>query len=252
MISNTARSRSSESRTSRSITFACVVTSSAVVGSSAIQESRDSHASAIAIITRWRIPPENSCGYWGETVGRRGDADLGQGADRPLAGLGARDGVVLPDRFDELELDRLHRVEGAERILEDHSSFPPRTLRRTSSSAPASSRLPGRIEPPPTRPGASEQAEVAEGERRLPGARLADDRDAVTPPDLERRAIDGSNDAAVNRVLDEQVVDREDRGLVEFPQGRRFRPHLHYVAASVASELPTAGSAVTSTTRAPR
>ena len=39
-----------------------MVTSSAVVGSSAIS-SAGSQASAIAIITRWRIPPDNSCGY---------------------------------------------------------------------------------------------------------------------------------------------------------------------------------------------
>ena len=40
---------------------ACVVTSSAVVGSSAIKMS-GSQSSAMAIITRWRMPPENSCG----------------------------------------------------------------------------------------------------------------------------------------------------------------------------------------------
>ena len=41
---------------------AWVVTSSAVVGSSAISTS-GSPLSAIAIMTRCRIPPENSCGY---------------------------------------------------------------------------------------------------------------------------------------------------------------------------------------------
>ena len=40
---------------------ACTVTSSAVVGSSAIRSS-GSAASAIAIATRWRMPPENWCG----------------------------------------------------------------------------------------------------------------------------------------------------------------------------------------------
>ena len=39
-----------------------MVTSSAVVGSSAIR-SFGRQASAIAIITRWRSPPESSCGY---------------------------------------------------------------------------------------------------------------------------------------------------------------------------------------------
>ncbi len=42
---------------------AWMVTSSAVVGSSAMM-SLGLHESAIAIITRWRMPPENWCGYW--------------------------------------------------------------------------------------------------------------------------------------------------------------------------------------------
>ena len=41
---------------------ACTVTSSAVVGSSAISTS-GLLASAMAIITRWRWPPESWCGY---------------------------------------------------------------------------------------------------------------------------------------------------------------------------------------------
>ena len=40
---------------------ACTVTSSAVVGSSAISRS-GSLASAMAIMTRWRWPPESWCG----------------------------------------------------------------------------------------------------------------------------------------------------------------------------------------------
>ncbi len=41
---------------------ACTVTSSAVVGSSA-NRTFGPQAKAMAIITRWRIPPESSCGY---------------------------------------------------------------------------------------------------------------------------------------------------------------------------------------------
>ena len=40
---------------------AWIVTSSAVVGSSAIRTC-GSTESPIAIIARWRMPPENSCG----------------------------------------------------------------------------------------------------------------------------------------------------------------------------------------------
>ena len=39
-----------------------MVTSSAVVGSSAMI-SEGPHISAMAIITRWRSPPESWCGY---------------------------------------------------------------------------------------------------------------------------------------------------------------------------------------------
>ena len=41
----------------------CTVTSSALVGSSAITSS-GSRATAMAMSTRWRMPPESSCGYW--------------------------------------------------------------------------------------------------------------------------------------------------------------------------------------------
>ena len=44
-----------------SSTCACTVTSSAVVGSSAMM-SLGVSAQAMAIITRWRMPPDNSCG----------------------------------------------------------------------------------------------------------------------------------------------------------------------------------------------
>ena len=46
---------------SRSRICACTVTSSAVVGSSAMT-SGGLQASAIAIITRWRMPPDSWCG----------------------------------------------------------------------------------------------------------------------------------------------------------------------------------------------
>ena len=57
-VPNSARS----SRISLRI-CACTVTSSAVVGSSAIS-TLGRQDSAMAIITRWRMPPESSCGYW--------------------------------------------------------------------------------------------------------------------------------------------------------------------------------------------
>ena len=57
----TAEPNSSCNREIRSRIWACTVTSSAVVGSSAISSS-GSQLSAMAIIARWRMPPENWCG----------------------------------------------------------------------------------------------------------------------------------------------------------------------------------------------
>ena len=57
----TAVPKSSRSAWISSSTCACTVTSSAVVGSSAMRMSGRS-ASAIAIIARCRIPPDISCG----------------------------------------------------------------------------------------------------------------------------------------------------------------------------------------------
>ena len=59
MISAASSSATSSRRRSR--ICAWMVTSSAVVGSSAIR-SFGLHASAIAIIARCRMPPENWCG----------------------------------------------------------------------------------------------------------------------------------------------------------------------------------------------
>ncbi|EAU65581.1 conserved hypothetical protein [Stigmatella aurantiaca DW4/3-1] len=61
VMSITAIPRSAWSRLSRSRICAWIVTSSAVVGSSAMS-SCGPHARAMAIITRWRMPPES---WWG-------------------------------------------------------------------------------------------------------------------------------------------------------------------------------------------
>ena len=61
MIRITAELKSSFRREISSMICAWMVTSSAVVGSSAIRMS-GLHDRAIAIIARWRMPPENWCG----------------------------------------------------------------------------------------------------------------------------------------------------------------------------------------------
>ena len=62
-------------------------------------------ARAIAIITRWRIPPENSCGYSRPRAGGMPDL-LEQLVDAGLAPRRGRLRLVEPDRLDDLVADR--------------------------------------------------------------------------------------------------------------------------------------------------
>ena len=63
-----------------------MVTSRAVVGSSAMS-SLGSHDRAIAIITRWRMPPDSSCGYCLTRRSGLGMPDQAEGLDGPVPGL---------------------------------------------------------------------------------------------------------------------------------------------------------------------
>ena len=65
-----------------------MVTSSAVVGSSAIRR-RGLQAIAMAIITRWFMPPESWCGKASSRVAGGRDADLLQQLDGARAPRGA-------------------------------------------------------------------------------------------------------------------------------------------------------------------
>ena len=103
----------------RSRICAWIVTSSAVVGSSAIS-SRGLQASAMAIITRWRMPPDNWCGYSRTRRAGRGDADQGQHLDRLRLGVARVHALVQPHRLADLPADGQHRVQAGHRLLEDH------------------------------------------------------------------------------------------------------------------------------------
>src|SRR5262249_59704011 len=97
---------------------AWMVTSSAVVGSSAIS-SLGRHESAMAIITRWRMPPDR-VGIFAEPALGFGDADQPQHLDSPRIGFAAAHALVQPERLAELPPDREHRIEARHRLLKDH------------------------------------------------------------------------------------------------------------------------------------
>ena len=98
-------------------------TSSAVVGSS-ITISPGSSASAIAITTRWRIPPGELVRIRAHTVAVDAD-ELEQvsGARERLAAC--RTFSCALDHVEELVADAGDRVERVHRALEDHRDVPP-------------------------------------------------------------------------------------------------------------------------------
>ena len=103
----------------RSRICACTVTSSAVVGSSAISSSgsqdqrhRDHRAlpHTAGELVRVVVDP----------AGRLRDADPVEHLDRVLAGDLLGHVVVDPVRLDDLDADRVVRVHRGQRVLEDH------------------------------------------------------------------------------------------------------------------------------------
>ena len=99
---------------------AWIVTSSAVVGSSAMS-SRGLHESAIAIITRCRMPPDSSCGY---ALSRRRGSEIPTSyrANPRQCWYACRraDALMQRDGFDDLIADGVDRIQRRHRLLEDH------------------------------------------------------------------------------------------------------------------------------------
>ena len=106
-------------RRCRSRIWAWMVTSRAVVGSSAIN-SFGSQARAMAIITRWRRPPDNWCGYcWSRSSGRGMPTRRSTSTARSSASLLGRP-LVDADGLGDLAPDRPRGVQRCHRVLEDH------------------------------------------------------------------------------------------------------------------------------------
>ena len=96
------------------------MTSRAVVGSSAISSS-GSQARAIAIITRWAMPPDISCGIRLQPPLRIRDPDHPQQLERPLSRRPLLHPAMELEDLADLAPDVVDRVQGRLRLLEDHA-----------------------------------------------------------------------------------------------------------------------------------
>ena len=156
-----------------------IVTSSAVVGSSAIS-SLGSQASAMAIMTRCRIPPENWCGYSPSRSPGLRHPDQAEHLDRALHGLPPvrPRGAAGPPRRSACR----RSSSGSAR-----SSGPGRSSRSRCRGCCASASSPSPLISPPVQVDASRRDVPADGQQahdrqrghRLAAAGLADDAEAL-------------------------------------------------------------------------
>ena len=206
------------SRLSRSISArisAWMVTSSAVVGSSAIS-SRGSQASAMAIITRWRMPPDSSCGYW---PSRRSGSGMRTWRRRSSARVARRLAAQAPvdaQALGQLPADGEDRVQRRHRLLEDHADL--------VAADGAHQIVVGAAQLDPLAAAVEEQAAAgdlaaaeldephqAQRRHRLARPALADEAHGLARRDGEADVLDPHHRAVLGLELDAEVPDLGDR-----------------------------------------
>ena len=211
VISITAVSRPSVSSCIRSRIWAWVVTSSAVVGSSAISRSGlhdrrhgDHHPLAHAARQLVRIV--------GHPLLRVGDVDVVQALHGDVEGLALAHPLVEHDRLHQLVADGEHRVERGHRVLEDHGDLSaPDVAHLLLGEARAGRTSWNRIWPVTTSPaGPFDQPHHREGAHRLAAPRLPHHPELLALVDGEGHPVDGAHDALVSGEVGAQVLDLEE------------------------------------------
>ena len=242
VISSMPRPRSRWSWASRRRIWACTVTSSAVVGSSAIN-SLGSHISAMAIMTRWRRPPESWCGNWPSlSPGAVMPTRARRSAARSLATRLAR----LPVAAQHLGHLRAHRVGGIEaghRLLEDHGHGVAAQMRHAGvGEALQILALEGE---PPGRASRAAGQQVHDGKRRhrLAAARFAHQAVGLAAFDGERGAAHRRYAAAETHF---ELLDLQQgaQGSVLAPNRSR-RPSPRRLMPSTSTNSATPGMTIT-------
>ena len=199
-----------------------MVTSRAVVGSSAIR-ILGSQATAIAIITRWRIPPESWCGY---SASRRCAAGMRTSSSSSIARAraAARESprcfrstspIWRPTSEDGVE--RRHRLLEHERDL--LAADPPQLASGTRSrSSPSKRALPEILAP---RKAAAAATTAPSRSCRSPTRRRA--RAPHPRCSVERHPVDGVHGPVVGAEADGQIRDLEQRQDSATPSSGRGR-----------------------------
>ena len=188
-----------------------MVTSSAVVGSSAIS-SAGAQASAMAIITRWRMPPDSLCGYSSTRMcgeGMRTRSSMSMAAVRAAEADSPRWRISASPIWSPTVKLGLSEVIGSWKIMA--SRLPRRSCICRSGSEPSS--RPSKATEPDTRaPALGSSRMMDERGHALAAAGLADDAERTPGRQREAHARYGLRDGAAIALEDDtQVLDREQR-----------------------------------------
>jgi ABC-type dipeptide/oligopeptide/nickel transport system ATPase subunit len=142
---------------------------------------------------------------------RIGDPDQLEQLDRMRAGRRVAHVLVDLDRLDELIADLEERMQGRQRVLEDHRDPVAADLLEGVVVHPEEV-LPLEADPAgDLRVRSPRQPEDRHVRDALARARLTDDPEHLALGDLEREAVDRLDDALVGREVDLQVLDLEQR-----------------------------------------
>jgi hypothetical protein len=209
LISTMAALKSALSSRSKSRICAWMVTSSAVVGSSA-SSSTGSLEKPIASITRWRMPPENWCGK--PAIARSGAVIpmRPEQIDRAAAAPTDDRAAVNHHRLDQLIRDAPHRVERGHRVLEHHRDLVAAQRAHVSSLIATMSRSRKTILPLAMRLCSCSSRMIDSAVTLLPEPTRRRCR-ASRREHLEAHAVDRADHARVGVEIRPQVADVEQR-----------------------------------------
>ena len=186
----------------------------------------------MAIIARWRMPPENSCGYCVARVVGCGMPTRSSSSTARFARLLVVDVLVGLDHLGDLVADAVDRVQRRQRILEDHGDAA--CPARCAGSSCRRRRAPGPA-PWPSRvilADCGSRPITAEEGHRLAGAGLADDADQLALVDVEVDAAHRLHQAVIGR-------ERRPGGPRARTPGAAIRPRSFACLGSRASRRPS-------------
>ena len=165
----------------------------------------------MAIITRWRWPPESSCGKARAERSGSGRPTSARSSIAAPAPAGPVEGAVGLEGFGDLVGDPHHRVERGHRLLEDHADARARARSRMArSSRPRRSCGPEADAAGDRAHSARQQAHDGVGGERLARPRFADDAERLARADRERQVLDRMRPVRPRRQGEGEALDGED------------------------------------------